>query len=403
MYLPDAIENQLNELSSIDKRIVIESQLLEHESVLIAITFDKSLINFQSKEPLDAIRFALLLKPEYPKIPPLLYCLTRFCLPELCDGRDLLEDTLQMKWDPQNCFLKLIISQIPSFVERYLSYYNNDNNINNGKMFGKYYLDSIYELTIIKYLPYLYFDIISEVVGNDGVTMNLEDRKLLLTDNFLLLFCNKSLYEIDQLRLVFIGPITSLVHIRQLIKDGIVLLKWMVRGKGVGNNNIFQMELRTPDGDYIVDTLIDNLSKRSIQFKVTNKIGSNIKREGSVPMIEISLVEEEIKHLENKINNKEDVTKESISVLVNLYEKAIQYYSALNDTKFEIYIKKLHNIYSNNEYTSLLNMKTITRSNDKYNVTQFKRKRKKTTSNEDGDNKKKKEKKTKKKNNEKKI
>jgi hypothetical protein len=232
--------------------------------------------------------------------------------------------------------------------------------------------------------------------------MNLEDRKLLLTDNFLLLFCNKSLYEIDQLRLVFVGPITSLVHIRQLIKDGIVLLKWMVRGKGVGNNNIFQMELRTPDGDYIVDTLIDNLSKRSIQFKVTNKIGSNIKREGSVPMIEISLVEEEIKHLENKINNKEDVTKESISVLVNLYEKAIQYYSALNDTKFEIYIKKLHNIYSNNEYTSLLNMKTITRSNDKYNVTQFKRKRKKITSNEDGDNKKKKEKKTKKKNNEKK-
>ena len=402
MYLPDAIENQLNELSSIDKRIEIESQVLERENVLIAITFDKSLINFQSKEPLDVIRFALLLKPDYPKIPPLLYCLTRFCIPELCDGRDLLEDTLQMKWDSQNCFLKLIISQIPSFVERYLSYYNNDNNLNNSKMFGKYYLDSIYELTIIKYLPYLYFDIISEVVGNDGVNMNLEDRKLLLTDNFVLLFCNKSLYDIDQLRLVFIGPITSLVHIRQLIKDGIVLLKWMVRGKGVGNNNIFQMELRTPDGDYIVDTLIENLSKRSIQFKVTNKIGSNIKREGSVPMIEISLVEEEIKHLENKINNKEDVTKESISVLVNLYEKAIQYYSALNDMKFEIFIKKLHNIYSNNEYTSLLNMKTITRSNDKYNVTQFKRKRKKIKSNEDGDNKKKKEKKTKKKNNEKK-
>ena len=159
MYLPDAIENQLNELSSIDKRIEIESQVLECENILIAITFDKSLINFQSKEPLDVIRFALLLKPDYPKIPPLLYCLTRFCIPELCDGRDLLEDTLQMKWDPQNCFLKLIISQIPSFVERYISYYNNDNNLNNSKMFGKYYLDSIYELTIIKYLPYLYFDL----------------------------------------------------------------------------------------------------------------------------------------------------------------------------------------------------------------------------------------------------
>ena len=381
MYLPEEIENQLNELSGIDKRIIIESQLINNSQLLLSITIDKSLINFQQLQPLDVVRFVLLLKPTYPKIPPLLYCITRFCIPELCDGRDFLEDALQMKWDPESCFLKLIISQIPSFIERYLSYYNNNDGIGDRKMFGKYYLDSIYELTIIKYIPYLYFDVISEVVGNDGTNINLEDRKMLITDNFVLLFCNKSLYELDQLRLIFIGPITSLIHIRQFIKDGIVLLKWMVRGKEIANNNIFQMELRTPDGDYIVDTLIDNLSKRSIQFKVTNKIGSNIKREGSVPMIEINLVEEEIKHLENKINNKEDITKESISVLVNLYEKAIQYYSALNDMRFEVYIKKLHNIYSNNEYTSLLNMKTITRDNNKYNVTQFKRKRKKITGN----------------------
>jgi len=344
MYLPEEIENQLNELSGIDKRIIIESQLINNSQLLLSITIDKSLINFQQLQPLDVVRFVLLLKPTYPKIPPLLYCITRFCIPELCDGRDFLEDALQMKWDPESCFLKLIISQIPSFIERYLSYYNNNDGIGDRKMFGKYYLDSIYELTIIKYIPYLYFDVISEVVGNDGTNINLEDRKMLITDNFVLLFCNKSLYELDQLRLIFIGPITSLIHIRQFIKDGIVLLKWMVRGKEIANNNIFQMELRTPDGDYIVDTLIDNLSKRSIQFKVTNKIGSNIKREGSVPMIEINLVEEEIKHLENKINNKEDITKESISVLVNLYEKAIQYYSALNDMRFEVYIKKLHNI-----------------------------------------------------------
>ncbi len=398
MYLPEEIENQLNELSGIDKRIIIESQLINNSQLLLSITIDKSLINFQQLQPLDVVRFVLLLKPTYPKIPPLLYCITRFCIPELCDGRDFLEDALQMKWDPESCFLKLIISQIPSFIERYLSYYNNNDGIGDRKMFGKYYLDSIYELTIIKYIPYLYFDVISEVVGNDGTNINLEDRKMVITDNFVLLFCNKSLYELDQLRLIFIGPITSLIHIRQFIKDGIVLLKWMVRGKEIANNNIFQMELRTPDGDYIVDTLIDNLSKRSIQFKVTNKIGSNIKREGSVPMIEINLVEEEIKHLENKINNKEDITKESISVLVNLYEKAIQYYSALNDMRFEVYIKKLHNIYSNNEYTSLLNMKTITRDNNKYNVTQFKRKRKKRTGNEETEGKKKKEKKIKKKN-----
>jgi len=400
--LSPEIENQLNELADIDQRIIIESQNICHNQIIVAITMDKSIINVNSIEFLDAIRFVLLLKPTYPETPPRLYCITRFCEPELCDARDLLEDTLQMKWDPQKCFLKLIISQLPSLIRRYLimtSNYNNENEMGaKRKMFGKYYLDSIYDLTIIKYIPYLYFDVISEVTSSDEKSMNLEDRKILITDNFLLLFCNKSLYELDQLQLIFVGPITSLTYIRQFIKDGIVLLKWFVKGKGAGNYSTFTMQLRTPDGNYIVDTLIDNLSKQKIKFKVTNKKDGNIVREGAVPRVEISLVEEEIKHLEDKINKKEDISKESISVLINLYEKAIQYYSAMNDKKFEEYIKKIQNIYSNNEYTSLLNMKTISSANNQYNVTQFKRKRKKRGNNdEEGTGKKKKEKKSKKK------
>ena len=406
MNISPELQNQLNELMTINKKIQIDSQLIERNQLILSITIDKSLINLPSFEPLDIIRFVLLIKPTYPTTPPLLYCISRFCLPELCDCRDLLEDTLQMKWDSTNCFLKLIISQIPSFIQRYLLYYNNNDNNSTDlfakrKFFGKYYLDSIYEITIIKYIPYLYFDVISEIVKieEDENSMNIEDRKILITDNFVLLFCNKSLYELDQLKLVFIGPITSLIYIRQLITDGIVLLNWIIKGKQ--NNNFFTMKLRTPDGDYIVDTLIDNLSKRSIKFKVTNKLNGNIKREGSVPFVEINLVEEEIKHLEKKINDKEEMSKESISILVNLYEKAVQYYSALNDEKFKIYVEKLHKIYSNNEYTLLLNMKTINKSNKEYNVGMFKRKRKKKNNQIDQseNGKKKKEKKTKKKDN----
>ena len=396
MNISSETQKQINELSNIDNRILIESQINNNE-VLIAITINKSLIKFE-KEPLDIIRFILQIKSTYPETPPLLFCISRFCIPELCDGRDFLEDTLQMKWDKNNCFLKLIISQIPSFVQRYLNYINGNNIINNiilrRKMFGKYYLDSIYETSIIKYIPYLYFNNISEVVSIEGKKMLLEDRKMLITDNFLLLFCPKNLYEIDKLKLVFVGPITSLLYIRQFYKDGIVLLKWIIKGKGLQNSN-FTMQFKTQDGDYIVDTLIDNLSKRSINFKVTNTINGNIKREGTVPMVEINLVEEEIKNLEKKINNKENITKESISILINLYEKAIQYYSALNNKRFEIFIKKIHEVYSNTEYTSLLNMKTVSNANNQYNVTQFKRKRKKRNIGDEGTNKKKKEKKIK--------
>ena len=387
MNLSPEIKKQLNELSGIDQRIKIESQVITHSLLIIPITIDKSLINFNSIEPLDIIRFIILIKPTYPNIPPQLYCVSKFCVPELCDARDLLEDTLQMKWDPKNCFLKLVLSQIPSFIQRYLFSLSNNKNeiVLKREMFGKYYLDSIYEKTLIKYLPYLYFDVISEVTTIKGKTVNMGDRKILITENFLLLFCNKGLYELEQLNLVFVGPITSLVYIRQFIKDEKVLLRWMIKGKGLGKNNYYEMQLRTSDGDYIVDTLIKNLSKSSINFKVTNKVNGNIKREGSVPMVDINLVEEKIKLFEKKINTKENITKENISVLINLYEKAIQYYSALNDKRFEIYIKKIHNIYSNNEYTSLLNKKTFSKAKNQYNVTHFKRKRKKKTGNEKED------------------
>ena len=122
MEISEEIQNQINELSNIDDRILIESQISNTNEVLIAVTINKSLIHFE-KEPLDIIRFLLQIKKSYPETPPSLFCISRFCLPELCDGRDFLEDTLQMKWDKKNCFLKLIISQIPSFVQRYVNYY----------------------------------------------------------------------------------------------------------------------------------------------------------------------------------------------------------------------------------------------------------------------------------------
>ena len=140
--ISEEAQKQINELSNIDNRILIESQINPNNELLIAITINKSLIHFY-KEPLDIVRFILQVKSTYPESPPLLFCISRFCIPELCDGRDFLEDTLQMKWDKNSCFLKLIVSQIPSFVQRYLNYINGTENISNiilqRKMFGKYY------------------------------------------------------------------------------------------------------------------------------------------------------------------------------------------------------------------------------------------------------------------------
>ena len=53
-----------------------------------------------------------------------------------------------------------------------------------------------------------------------------------------------------------------------------------------------------------------------------------------------------------------------IKTLLNFYERAIQYYSALNDEKFKLYLQKMQNIYSNEEYTALLNKNGVNTSNN---------------------------------------
>ena len=40
---------------------------------------------------------------------------------------------------------------------------------------------------------------------------------------------------------------------------------------------------------------------------------------------------------------------------MKLYEKAVQYYSAVNDNKYEVYMTKIHDMFANEEFTKLLN------------------------------------------------
>ena len=349
-YNNPEIEKQFNEFKSLNENFQLSLQETTRKQFILLITINPILINQENKiEFLDDIHFILLIKHNYPQSPPILYSISKFCHPEICDCRDLLEDTIQSSWKKNPCTLKQLIEKIPNFINNYILNITKIENEN--IMIGKYYLDSIYDEQIIENCPFLYFDCISEIFYDKDDRIYVEDRKILLTENFLLLFVNKSLFEIDQLKLIFVGPIKSLAFIRQKYKDNIIELKWKIKGK-----NKFQfMNLRTGDANFIVDTLIENLSKKSIGYKVSDKI-FNAKKEGKIPLIEISLVEKEISELELKLKNENIITtKEMIKTLLNFYERAIQYYSALNDEKFKLYLQKIKNIYSNEQYTSLLN------------------------------------------------
>ena len=113
------------------------------------------------------------------------------------------------------------------------------------------------------------------------------------------------------------------------------------------------MRIRTKEAGNIVKIITEILKKKKIKHQITNK--DFRPKEGEIPAIDIDLVEEEINKYEVTLRLQENINNENVNYLMKLYEKAVQYYSAVNDSKYEIYMSKIHDMFNNEEFTKLLN------------------------------------------------
>ena len=343
---PYDLNTEIKELSNWDKQgfnILIEQMSGFKYSIKIKIDsslLDQDLVKLIDKD--EDIVFILLIKYNHPYLAPLLFCLTKFSVPELSDGRDLLEEVLMKPWPiKEKKLLKKVIKLIPKFINNYLK--NVTAEKNNSKILGKYYLDSIYELNLLKLFPYLYLEDIFEIVpvGNDKRVFD-DKRKIMITEGFILLFVEKSVFDIQKLKLIFWGPIGSLSMIKQIQGKNILELKWKAK-----KDRTTLMRLKTDKSEQIFEILMDCLNKKKIEFKIKNE--SYGSKKGELPKIDIVSVEQEISKLEIKIKikGKEGTNMENTVQLMNLYEKAVQYYSALNDYRYQIYMRKTKKLFTN--------------------------------------------------------
>jgi hypothetical protein len=237
--------------------------------------------------------------------------------------------------------IKKVIKLIPGFINNYLK--NVTVEKKNIKILGRYYLDSTYELNLLKLFPYLFLDDIFEIVpvGNDKRVFD-DKRKIMITEGFILLFVEKSVFDIQKLKLIFWGPIGSLSLIKQIQGKNVLELKWKAK-----KERTTLMRLKTDKSEQIFEILMECLNKKKIEFKMTNE--SYGAKKGELPKIDIVGVEQEISKLEIKIKikGKEGSNTENTIQLMNLYEKAVQYYSAVNDYRYQIYMRKTKKLFSN--------------------------------------------------------
>ena len=339
----NAINKELEELEKNKELIPTSIKRLRAEEILINITIKPSLLIDSPIKIEKELEFLLYLRHNFPINAPRLYFLTKDENLNFYDGRDILEDIIEESWSNQYKITS-IINSIPKFIIDYLKNKINDNE----KIVGKFYLDEIYNLDILKKLPFKFFGQVNEITIMNGKNEIEESRFLFITENFFLLFIDTGLFNVGNMKLSFWAYIKSLDTIKQTRGSNLCEFIWKVKF-----NKTFSLKIKSFDDDNIVNIMMENLKHENIDYKLTTKnLGP---KSGELPKIDIEKVEEDIIHSEINLKNPDNLNEDNVNNIVELYKKAVQYYSAVNDKKYEIYTKKIQDIIVDPKLGELLN------------------------------------------------
>ena len=382
-YQNPTLDEELKVLNSLDKSFTIKPEKKSDGNIDLKIIIEKSVFSNKYIQINEDLKFLLYIKKNFPIGNPHLYCLSQIFFQDI---RDILPDLLNKRWGKNQKYyhIKTIIEKIPAFINNYIesNYSQDNNNKNKNQIKGKFHLDQIYQNRHLMLFPHLFFDNVYEKVFFENSELySDEGRKLYICEGYFLLFIETSIFDNENLKLIFFAAIKSLVHIKHYTESDIVEFTWKIKG---GKNNL--MRIRTKDAGNIVKIITEILKKKKIKHQITNK--DFRPKEGEIPAIDIDLVEEEINKYEVMLRLKENVNNENVNYLMKLYEKAVQYYSAVNDNKYENYMSKIHDMLGNEEFTKLLNEKKDNDIKDKEDKLDNKLKGEEKNANSDMNNKK---------------
>ena len=319
------IMNEIQEL--LTDQDMIKKRLIEQDEYhyTLEIIFPEEITQRKT-----VIKFLLLISKEHPNKEPQLYCLTVFSHPHLCDGRNLINNVINDKWSNKKYPLESIINKIPKFIIKYT-----DTDYNS-TMVGKYIPNEIYKINFLKKLPiFLHF------ITNENEILTISDISLcifILDTN--LGFC----------KLSFFIDIKNIVHINPNPKKNKIVITY----KNSSESKHKKININTAN----VETITTILNEKIKIYR---------KKSGKLPDINIRNVEKEIEEKEKELKDN-DINIDKKLYLMSLYQKAVEYYSAVNNPKFIEITNKIHKLLANTQLDKISNdSKTDKKAEEKIN------------------------------------
>ena len=147
----EMIKTEINDIFA-EQELIKKNNLIQKKDFFeLEITILKDMIQTEKD-----ISLLIIIPFTYPKSEPEIYCLTEFCTPHICDGRNLLLDIIKRQWQRKMDTLDYVINKLPGF---FLSF-NESRRKNKNLIVGKFKLNKLYSNNRLKELP-IYFHLIT--------------------------------------------------------------------------------------------------------------------------------------------------------------------------------------------------------------------------------------------------
>jgi hypothetical protein len=211
---------------------------------------------------------------------------------------------------------------------------------------GNFYIGNEYDVNIIKSIDHLFKHNIIIIENVNGVVSTETISLCTISNDY---FC---LYDYDnshvhKFTLSFYSSLTALSSFKMSSDSSVLTLMWKQKGSSIPYEMQITASLLYEDDvnviEHIVALLINLFKERGVKMDI------NKKHNGVLPNIDIDKIEEEIQRYENQMKYSSNFML--FNKLITHYEKAIDFYSALNDAKYNEYTKKIQNLLLNESFS----------------------------------------------------
>jgi hypothetical protein len=323
-----------------NENILIQSQKIKYSNN-IDYQIDISFPNNKNDEDYD---FTLEINVNEEKIR--LYSKT---IPSLSDGRDILFFLNNINNSNNNSnenyfitsktfFSEFKITPIILSIKKLISSLNKIDT-----RFAKFYLDEQYDLNLINSLNYIkkYKLRKIEIINNRKIEIPI---LLTISDEYFCIY--EPIYKNKtRMLLIFYSSLRTLISFKKSLYGNIITLFWITNVKNI-NHEIKLTSINDSVSNKIVDDLIEKIKKIGFKMDITKH------KEGKLPEININKTLKEILQFETQMKLSENIL--IFNKLLSNYEKAVEYFSAINDKRYEMYTEKIKQLLSNEKYSKFI-------------------------------------------------